>query len=144
MPLFNAEGDLPPGIHRATLTEVIERFGHGTPERVNVTERLQRVITLAQATRRLERLFIWGSYVTSKLAPGDIDLFLLMASDFESNNYVGELRLVFDSEAAERELGITVFWMTSGAGTQSTIAFFLEQFQIRRDGGRRGIVEVLM
>jgi len=32
--------------------------------------------------------------------------------------------------------------MTSSAD-ETTIAFFLEQFQIRRDGGRRGIVEVL-
>ena len=46
--------------------------------------------------------------------------------------------------AAERELGATVFWMTSSASSQTTMAFFLEQFQIRRDGGRRGIVEVLL
>jgi hypothetical protein len=54
------------------------------------------------------------------------------------------MHLVFDSEAAERELGTTVFWMTSSADSQTTIAFFLEQFQTRRDGGRRGIVEVLL
>jgi hypothetical protein len=49
---------------------------------------------------------------------------------------------VFDSATAERTLGATVFWMSSGAGTERTAASFLEQFQIRRDGGRRGIVEV--
>jgi hypothetical protein len=54
------------------------------------------------------------------------------------------MHLVFDSEAAERELGTTVFWMTSSADSQTTIAFFLEQFQTRRVGGRRGIVEVLL
>ena len=53
------------------------------------------------------------------------------------------MRMVFDSEAAERELGATVFWMTSSADAQTTIAYFLEQLQIRRDGGWRGIVEVL-
>lgn len=143
MPPFNARGDLPPGVHQATLVEVVERFGQGAPERVRVTERLQQVIALAQETGKLERVFIWGSYVTDKPDPGDIDLFLIMAPDFESNDCTGAMRLVFDSEAAEHELGTTVFWMTNSVGSQTAVAFFLEQFQVRRDGGRRGIVEVL-
>jgi len=144
MPPFNAQGDLPPGVHQATLVEVVERFGQGTPERIRVTERLQQVIALAHGTGKLERVFIWGSYATDKPDPRNIDLFLIMSPDFESNDCTGALHLVFDSEAAERELGTTVFWMTSSTGAQTTIAFFLEQFQIRRDGGRRGIVEVLL
>jgi len=144
MSLFNAQGDLPPGVHQATLVEVVERFGQDAPERVRVTERLQRVIALAQETGKLEQVFIWGSYFTDKPDPGDIDLFLIMSPDFELNDYTGEMRLVFDSEAAERELGTAVFWMTSSAGSQTTVAFFLEQFQSRRDGGRRGTVEVLL
>ena len=64
-----------------------------------------------------------------------------MSPDFLSNDYTGTTRLVFDSATAERTLGATVFWMSSGAGTELTVAGFLEQFQIRRDGGRRGIVE---
>jgi hypothetical protein len=108
-----------------------------------MTERLQQVIALAQGTGKLEQVFIWGSYVTDKPDPRDIDLFLVMAPDFESNDCTGTMHVVFDSEAAERELGATVFWMTSSAGSQTTITFFLEQFQIRYDGGRRGIVEVV-
>ena len=141
---FNAQGDLPSGVHQATLAEIVERFGHGAPERVIATEQLQRVIALAQETGKLERVFIWGSYVTAKLDPGDIDLFLVMAPDFESQNYTGETRVVFDSAAAEHLLGATVFWMASGAGTHTTVAGFLAQFQIRRDGGLRGIVEVVL
>ena len=92
----------------------------------------------------MERVFIWGSYVTAKPDAGDVDLFLVMTSDFESHNYTGEARMVFDSATAERMLGATVFWMASGADTQTTVADLLAQFQIRRDGGRRGIVEVLL
>ena len=108
-----------------------------------MTERLQRIIALAQGTEKLERVFIWGSYVTDKPDPGDIDLFLVMSPDFVSNDYTGATRSVFDSATAERTLGATVFWMNSGAGTEPTVAGFLEQCQIRRDGGRRGIVEVV-
>ena len=107
-----------------------------------VTERLQRVIALTQGTGKLERVFLWGSYVTDKPEPGDIGLFLVMSPDFLSNDYTGATRSVFDSATAERTLGATVFWMSSGTGTWLTVASFLEQFQIRRDGGRRGIVEV--
>jgi hypothetical protein len=142
MPPFNVQGDLPPGVHQATLVEVVERFGQGVPERLRATEHLQQVIALAQGTGKLERVFIWGSYVTDKPDPRDIDLFLIMSPDFESNDCTDAMHVVFDSEAAERELGTTVFWMTSRAGSQTTIAFFLEQFQICRDGRRRGIVEV--
>jgi hypothetical protein len=99
---------------------------------------------LAQETGKLERVFIWGSYVTTKPDPGDVDLFLVMTPDFESHNYIGETRMVFDSATAEHMLGATVFWMASGTGTQTTVADLLTQFQIRRDGERRGIVEVLL
>ena len=53
MPPFNAQGDLPPGVHQATRVEVVERFGQGVPERVRVTERLQQVIALAQGTGKV-------------------------------------------------------------------------------------------
>ena len=52
--------------------------------------------------------------------------------------------MVFDSATAEHTLGATVFWMASGAGTQTTVADLLAQFHIRRDGERRGIVEVVL
>ena len=67
-----------------------------------------------------------------------------MSSDFASDDYTGATHSVFDSATAERTLGATVLWMNSGAGTERTVAGFLEQFQIRRDGGQRGIVEVVL
>jgi predicted nucleotidyltransferase len=141
---FNEQGDLPSGVHQAMLAEVLVRFGHGAPQRVIVTERLQRVIALAQRTGKLERVFLWGSYVTDKPEPEDIDLFLVMSADFVSSDYRGATRSVFDSATAERTLGAPVFWMNSGVGTELTVESFLEQFQIRRDGGRRGIVEIVL
>jgi hypothetical protein len=74
----------------------------------------------------------------------DVDVLLLMALHCESDTYTGAIRLGFDSEAAEREVGATVLGMTGSAGAQTTVAFLLEQFQIRRDGARRGLVEVLL
>jgi hypothetical protein len=75
IPAFNAQGDLPVGVHLATLDEVCERFGIGTPQRQLVTQRLRRIYELAQRTGKVERFVIYGSYVTTKPAPNDVDIF---------------------------------------------------------------------
>jgi len=49
--------------------------------------------------------------------------------------------LVFDHAAAQNLLGASVFWVRKAAalgGEEATIA----HWQIKRDGGKRGIVEV--
>jgi hypothetical protein len=38
---------------------------------------------LARATGKLQRAFIWGSFVTDKAFPRDLDLFLLMQRGFD-------------------------------------------------------------
>src|SRR5436190_7492394 len=65
---FNSIGDLPPGIHRATLEEVIIRFGGGTSQRGDATATLVQVMRLAQTTGKLDRLIVFGSYVSNKPA----------------------------------------------------------------------------
>ena len=49
-PAFNELGDLPIGVYRATLAEVIAHFGHGTAQRVTITARLKRIYALAHRT----------------------------------------------------------------------------------------------
>ena len=46
-PDFNEHGDLPPGIHQATLAEVVEHFGQTTPQRQIMAHRLEHIYTLA-------------------------------------------------------------------------------------------------
>ena len=43
-PDFNDSGDLPPGIHQATLAEVIDHFGKNTPQRRIIARRIVEVI----------------------------------------------------------------------------------------------------
>ena len=78
----------PPGVHEATLSEVVERFGTNTPRRQVLASRLQELVSLARETRHLQRLFIWGSFVTDKLFPRDLDVFLLMQEGFD-REFVG-------------------------------------------------------
>jgi hypothetical protein len=50
LPAFNEEGELPPGVYRATLSEVLQRFGVGTVQRRAVADRLSRLHHLAAST----------------------------------------------------------------------------------------------
>jgi hypothetical protein len=33
LPPFDESGNLPRGVHRASIEEIVDRFGHGSPER---------------------------------------------------------------------------------------------------------------
>ena len=84
LPPFTAHGDLPPGIHRATLAEVLERFGSGSPQRMLVGLRLERLYNVAWATGHLARGAVFGSFVTAKPFPNDVDVFHLMGGYIRS------------------------------------------------------------
>lgn len=43
LPNLNREGELPEGIHKTTIDEVVSQFGSGTSQREIVTARLQRI-----------------------------------------------------------------------------------------------------
>jgi hypothetical protein len=60
LPAFNEEGDLPPGVYRATLSEVLKRFGQGRTQRRVMAGRLDRLYTLAASTGQLARFVISG------------------------------------------------------------------------------------
>jgi hypothetical protein len=141
LPEFNQHGDLPPGVHTATLEDVLSRFA-GTPRRAVVARRLERIHSLARSTGHLARFIIFGSLITAKTEPNDVDIFLLMEDSFDVSKVSTEARLVFDHTAAQNLLGASVFWIRRAAalgGEEAMIA----HWQIKRDGNKRGIVEVV-
>jgi hypothetical protein len=84
-PDFNVLGDLPSGIHRATIAEVIAHFGHGTAQRVAITARLERLYELARRTGHIQRFIIFGSYVTAEPNPRDVDYISRDAGRFSTS-----------------------------------------------------------
>jgi hypothetical protein len=141
-PDFDDDGDLPVGIHQATLSEVLNHFGVGLPQRRVVAQRLVRIYDLASGTGHLARFIIFGSFITAKPDPNDVDIFLLMEDSFVPQQLSGEAEIIFDHLAAQEYEGASVFWLKkSGAidGEQRAA----EDWQIKRDRTRRGIVEVI-
>lgn len=100
-PEFDRNGDLPFGVHQGTLSEVIDHFGSGSVQRRLVARRLERIHKLAYTTRQVARFIVFGSFVTAKPDPKDIDIFLLMQDDFDSRLVQGETAIVFDHLAVK-------------------------------------------
>lgn len=141
-PEFDNNGDLPVGIHQATLAEVLQRFGTGTVQRHLVGQRLERIYKLAVSTGQVVRFVVFGSFVTAKPDPGDVDIFMLMEDSFDCKQVGGEAALIFDHLAGQNVEGASVFWIRRLAalgGEQEA----LEHWQTKRDKTRRGIVEVI-
>jgi len=143
LPALLPTGYLPPGVHRATLEEVVVEFGAATPRRQTLAGRLQTLLTLARATGSLCRAFVWGSFVTDKPFPGDLDVFLLMRAGFdqEFTTLPPEQRDLFDHGRARLVFEADVFWATEAIG-EDELASWLSVYQLSRDLVERGIVEV--
>lgn len=141
-PEFDSSGDLPPGIHQATLAKVLRHFGTGTLQRRLVGRRLERVYRLAFITGQVARFIVFGSFVTAKPDPHDVDIFLLMEDSFDSRQVRGEAAVIFDHQAAQNVEGASVFWIRRLAAIGGEQAV-LRHWQIKRDKTQRGIVEVI-
>jgi len=142
LPDFNSVGDLPLGVYRVTLEEAVFRFGDAHPQRQEITRRLSRIYRLAQETGAVQHLLLFGSYVTEKAAPSDIDIVLIMQDNFRVGACSEETKQLFDHEQADRELGASIFWIRPSLLILETLNEFIAHWQVKRDQTRRGIVEV--
>ena len=143
LPDLNDDGELPVGLHPARFDEVMARFGNGSGQRQAVTARLTRIYERATATGKLARVVVFGSYVTAKAAPNDVDVILVMADDFNPADCDEETQALFDHRLAVDRFGASIFWLCSGSLILETMDEFLAHWQIKRDLTHRGIVEIV-
>jgi hypothetical protein len=71
IPALDADGNLPPGIHDTTWSELVSRYGT-TPQRKKLLHGLRRATT-SLAAASCKALLLDGSFVTDKADPGDFD-----------------------------------------------------------------------
>ncbi len=105
-------------------------------------QRLERIYRVSVSTGHLERFVVFGSFVSAKREPADVDVFLLMEDTFDMGQLTGEARVLFDHAAAQAHFGASVFWLRRLAalgGEEQAIA----GWQIKRDGTCRGIIEIV-
>jgi hypothetical protein len=141
LPEFNIDGNLPEGVHPATEEEVFLRFATTSGRRQWLGEQLRNLLTLAKSTGQLSRIFLWGSFVTSKEVPNDLDVLLVMAADFTLEALPADCRVVFDHVHARLRFHADVFWSKASIEAQA-LQLWLDTYQTGKDFKRRGIVEV--
>lgn len=139
IPDFNAEGNLPPGIHWATWDEIVKRFG-------STHWRRQLLAGLRAALEELKRVgctvvYLDGSFVSSKLVPRDFDgCWEEQGIDFAS---IDPILLDFTGRRPAQKskyLGelFPASWDADGRGTR-----FLDFFQAdKATGHQKGIVAI--
>jgi hypothetical protein len=142
LPDFNSQGDLPEGLHQATLAEVLQRFGQGSEARREATAVLQRVHQLVSATGKVERFVVFGSYVTAEPEPRDVDVVLVMKDDFSLTACPEQTRVLFNHQRAEDEVGASIFWLCPSILLRGSLEEFLLGWGTKRDLTQRGIIEV--
>lgn len=132
IPDFEDNGCLPPGIYRASLEEVIARFGRGSENREAQAASLQWLIPICRRAG-IVRLLINGSFVTDKPDPGDVDCVLLQGPDYAANS------------SAAKELGRGLPYLEMKVATLEEYDFFSHVvFASGRDMVAKGMVEVLI
>lgn len=142
LPEFDANGDLPPGVHPSTIEAVALRFGSQSPLRRVLYMRLRRAYEIAKGTGCLRRFVVFGSFITAKADPNDVDIFMIMEEVFRLDEVSEDAAILFDHREADLRMGISVFWLRSTAvlGTETEA---IEFWQRKRNGDERGIVEIL-
>lgn len=141
LPELTGEGELPPGVHAADWQEFRARFGALSPRRVWLSGRLRALLRLAASNGELRRVFIWGSFVTAKPAPRDLDILLIMDENFEVDRVAAPAQAVFDSGRAKLLFEADVFWARASVGRE-VLDLWLDTYQTSRNFRKRGIVEL--
>jgi hypothetical protein len=141
LPEFNEAGDLPVGVYRVTLREVLDRFGLANQRRREIGRRLERIWRLAASTGGVDEFVLFGSFITEKPEPNDVDVILIVKDDFTTKNVSGDARLLFEHGTAQTSLGASIFWYPRSAALLPG-SLEVERWQIKRDRTRRGIIVV--
>ena len=100
--------------------------------------RLKRVYDLARETGILKRFIVFGSFVTAKPDPDDVDVFLVMHDMFDLGQLTGEAQLIFDHPAAQAHFGASVFWLRQLAALPDVKLSAEDVERIARLGDNKG------
>jgi hypothetical protein len=141
LPELTDQGELPPGVHVADWQEFQARFCGSSSRRIWLSSRLRALLGLAGASGKLRRVFIWGSFVTAKPAPKDLDILLIMEEDFEVDGIAAPAQAVFDSARAKLLFESDVFWARASIGHE-LLDLWLDTYQTSKSFRKRGIVEL--
>ena len=141
IPTFNSDGNLPPGVHWATWQEFVHRFGT-TQHRLEIIRGLKIALDSLRSAG-CSTVYIDGSFVTKKLAPGDFDA--CWDANGVNTDFLYSLDPIlfkFDNKRAAQKVKYLGELFPAQGSADIAGRTFLEFFQTERDGNPKGIVAI--
>lgn len=138
IPEFDDNGNLPPGIYEVSLQDIEKHFTW-TDRRKKLFEGLRAAIENLTGAN-VKRVWIDGSFVTSKDDPNDIDGCWQADNDVHANKLDPVFLDMYPPRKAMKER-YGVDFLISGVPISDSPGNTVEQFfQIDRDGNKKGIL----
>jgi hypothetical protein len=95
-----------------TLSEFRERFGARTERRQELLERFGNWLRVADTTGRLRHAWVYGSFISNKPGPGDLDILALFAADFDPALLPASTRHWFQLDTLESVYALHLNFLT--------------------------------
>ena len=124
----------------ASLDDLRIRFGTSTPRRQFLFRQLDIIVDQLRATRKLKRVFLFGSFVSGKASSNDVDLLVLMNADFSTTQLGGKVSELFQHDVCRIRYHADLFWVTEAVGN-ARIEDLLEVFSRDREGRVQSVIE---
>ncbi|HKY03257.1 MAG TPA: hypothetical protein VJQ56_00105 [Blastocatellia bacterium] len=141
IPEFDEQGLLPEGIHSATWEEVITHFG-GNERRRQLLSGLSEALGLLKSAG-CRRVYIDGSFVTSKERPNDIDV--CWDIDGVDADALDPVFFEFGNGRAAQKARFGAEFFPAQVPEGITGKVFLDFFQVDRETGEaKGIIELFL
>jgi predicted nucleotidyltransferase len=125
----------------ASLDDLRIRFGTSTPRRQFLFRQLEIVIDQLLITRSVKQIYLFGSFVSGKASPNDVDLLVVMNAGFSTTQLGGKVLELFQHDVCRIRYQADLFWVTEVVGNPR-IEDLLEVFSRDREGRAQSVIEV--
>lgn len=138
IPHFNRYGNLPPGIHKATIKEAKQRLATNQRRKEIFDDFLKMIKSIPTKERKvIKSLILDGSYVTDKEDPGDWDCILIVKKD--SIDFLESPTAEKLKRAKEFYNGDMILAMEDSAPARIWTDFF----SMDKEGRPKGLIEIV-
>ena len=142
IPEFGPGGLLPPGLHGTSLAEVRVRFGGGSERRVGLFLLLTQVVEAAAFYPTIKRVLVWGSFVTAKAEPNDLDYSLVVSVEHDHRHIAPEHRRFLVPFEARQFYGVDKRYLVIQDFPLAEYAELMDFLTNTRRQGPCGVVEI--
>jgi len=141
IPPFTSDGNLPPGIHQATLFELSNRLCvfASSDRRLRICKHIESLVQDARESHIVERIIFGGSFVTDKAEPNDFDCIVVLKPEVQYEDLLPAQLWVADTRQASRRYGGDIF---VAKADQTTLRIYVTFLATNRLGKDVGLIEV--